>query len=133
MKTLPKIFLLMSISLTFYSCPTDDPLGTIYIGSFDNIWQVEGNDSYFFGIFRNGPANTTSGVLRGEEDHPDKGSTAMINGTFDGLKLEFTIPRNDGTETVTFEGTMVPKSETDHTIIRINLKSSDGENLTLIP
>ena len=56
----------------------------------------------------------------------------MTNGTFDGLDIEFTIPRNNGAEIVTFTGRMIPTSETDHAIIRIDLTTSEGESIVLI-
>lgn len=130
------------IYLTFYACgpepcdvPCDDSkpvLETIFYGIFDNEWEVEGTDDYIIGLFRDEDSqDTSSGVLQGHEDHPVHGFNSMINGTFDGLDLEFTIPRNEGAENVVFSGTMTPTSETDHNIIRIDLTTSENENLVL--
>ncbi|RMA64314.1 hypothetical protein [Ulvibacter antarcticus] len=136
MKTLAIVFkksvFAIVIGLLFFACKSDsgtEDIGTIFIGIFDNTWEVQGVDNYSFGIFRDGSIGTTSGILFGNEDHPNSGSIDMINGTFDGLNLAFTIPRTNGN--VVFTGVMTPTSETDHTIIRIDLSSSEGENLVL--
>ena len=128
------------IGMLFYGCdpesspgpdPGPGPLETIFFGIFDNEWEVEGVDNYFIGIFRDGAEDTSSGELRGFEDHPDLGFSDMVNGTFDGLDIEFTIARDDGANNVVFSGTMTPTSETDHNIIRIDLTTSENETLVL--
>lgn len=126
-----KSTMVLLISLLSACTDTLIPLDTIYIGSFDNTWNVVDIEGYEIGIFRDGPTNTTSGDLRGFEDHPEKGFTDMVSGSFNGLDINFTIPGNNGNKDVTFTGKMTPKSETVHDIIRINLTTSEGENLVL--
>ena len=53
-----KIIFSILLGLVVCSCAsdesTDDSLETIFIGIFDNTWEVQGVNDYFIGIFRDG-------------------------------------------------------------------------------
>ncbi len=146
MKTLTviqRLAYLLCIALIFTSCesegtldpgtdPEEEPSRTIFIGNFDNEWEVQGGNGHFIGIFRDEDSlDGSAGTLNGNEDHPVHGFSEMINGSFDGLDIQFTIARDDGASNVVFTGTMTPTSETDHQIIRMDLTTSDNEELVL--
>jgi hypothetical protein len=68
-----------------------------------------------------------SGVFEGEELHfsdPARDGTPL-SGSFDGLDIQFTIFRQNNMN-VKYTGKMIPVSETDHNIVRIELNSSEG-------
>lgn len=130
MKTLNLKKRSLIIIFVLVSCGSDDSLGTTYIPSYDAQWPDKGDSEHFIDL-RNDNPNSESGTLKGTELHFSDSSKDNIplTGTFKGLNIEFTIKRsanNPLTPDVKYTGTMVPVSETNHNIVTINLKSSEG-------
>lgn len=114
----------------------DDSSGTIYYALFDAEWPVKDDPDRKIDL-RSNNLNSESGTLTGKETIVkfDEVNSEFIReensitGSFKGLKIDITIAKAKGS--VKCSGTMVPVSETNHQIVKINLKSSSGEELIL--
>ena len=127
MKTLnsAKRSLMIIFAFLLVACGAETVLATIFIASFTALWKEDGHPEHTIFLNNSNP-DSESGKLLGNEDLNGVGSE--LAGTFDGLSIEFTIKRSANTppiKDVTYSGKMVPVSETDHKIVKINLKSTD--------
>lgn len=127
MKT--KVVLLAVATYAIMSCTTDGG-GTTFIPGFNATWAVE-NDSERQIDLQPDEYNKKvhSGVFNGDEILLQSGGGTIehpLSGSFEGLSIEFTIDREDE-GTVRYTGKMIPVSEMDHTIVRIELTSSEGD------
>lgn len=106
-----------------------DPSGTTFIPGFNATWAVENDSERQIDLQPDEDnKNVHSGVFNGDEILLQSGGGTIehpLSGSFEGLSIEFTIDREDE-GTVQYTGEMIPVSETDHTIIRIELNSSKG-------
>lgn len=112
--------------------------GTIFIPDFTATWPVEGDDNYRIGLqypgaLQNEDKPTHSGLIGDCEEEHDTDSERSgnpITGSFDGLDIKFTINRDNG-DVIHYEGEMIPVSETNHRIVRIELNSPQEGKLVL--
>jgi len=130
MKTMYKV---KKITIIFFAsfivaCGVETVAAIIFLPAFAADWPVVGDNDYEIELRPNDDnQGVVSGIFPGEERHfsdPDRDGN-VLNGSFAGLQIEFTIERPSGN--VQYTGTMVPVSETDHTITRIVLTSSEGD------
>lgn len=126
-----------SIIITFFSiivaCGAETVAAIVFIPAFAGPWPVEGFDDYSFSIQSDDEGKESGEIFGAEIDYPDdtNGLQNTLEGKFNGLDIEFTVTRDDNSK-VKFTGKMVPKSNEDHQIIRIDLNSPDGK-LVLVP
>ncbi|WP_086476337.1 hypothetical protein [Arenibacter amylolyticus] len=137
MKTL-NLFRIMIIAILVFACvgcSSSDGGGTVFIPGFNATWPVEGtNGEYRMDLQPNAAnRNVPSGVFNGEEQHDNDTirDGNPLSGSFNGLDIEFTVTRKNN-EKIQFKGKMIPVSETDHSITRINLNSPEGP-ISLVP
>jgi len=106
-----------------------------FIPTFNATWAVDGTDGAYRMDLQPNEANKNveSGVFNGEEQHDNNDDLDgnPLSGSFDGRSIEYTIQR-PGNKKVQFKGTMIPVSDDNQTIIRIDLSSSEG-NIVLVP
>lgn len=116
------------------ACGVETVAAIIFLPAFATTWPVENNEDYSVDSQPDeANKNVHSGIFEGEELHqtnPDLNGN-FLSGSFIGLDIEFTIERNNVPD-VQYIGKMVPISDTDHTIVRIVLNSSEG-SLVLAP
>lgn len=136
MKTLnsTKKPLVMLFAFLILSCGAETVLATIFIASFAGHWEEVGNVAHTISLNQDN-STVESGNFTGEEVL--NGVESKISGAYKGLTItNFTIKRsanNPTTPDAKYTGTMVPISETVHTIKEINLKSPDDpDNLYLV-
>lgn len=119
-------------------CSSDSGGGTTFIPAFNATWAVDGtNGVYRINLQPNeANQNVESGVFNGDEQHDndDNLDGNLLSGSFNGLDIVFTIVRDstDHSKDVQYKGKMIPISETNHSIIRIDLSSSEGA-IVLVP
>ena len=105
-----------------------ETLAIIFLPAFAADWPVIGDNDYEIELRPNtANQNVESGIFPGEERHfsdPERDGN-VLNGSFKGLDIEFTIERPTGN--VRYTGTMIPVSDTNHSITRIELTSSEGD------
>ena len=110
------------------ACGAETIAAIIFLPAFAATWPVVGDDEYRINLQPDGDnRNVPSGIFEGDEFHDsdqDRNDN-FLSGSFDGLRIEFTIERPSGN--VQYTGTMTPVSDTDHTITRIVLTSSEGD------
>ena len=110
------------------ACGAETVAAIIFLPAFAADWPVVGDNDYEIELRPNADnMNVESGIFPGEERHfsnPDRNEN-VLSGSFDGLYIEFTIQRLTGS--VQYTGRMIPVSDTDHTITRIELTSSEGD------
>ena len=131
--------LVLTMLACITSCSDSGGGGTIFIPDFTATWPVQGDDDYFIdlqypGDLQNEDKPTHSGLIGdcNEEHGTDSERNGNpITGSFDGLEIKFTINRKNG-DVIHYEGTMIPLSETDHTIIRIELNSEEEGTMVLV-
>ncbi|MBT8184161.1 MAG: hypothetical protein KJN76_04930 [Eudoraea sp.] len=130
MKTLYKVkkTVLILFAGLIIACGAETVAGIIFLPLFAADWPVVGDGDYEIEL-RPTEANqgVESGTFPGEERHfsdPDRNENALT-GSFHGLDIEFTIQRPGGS--VRYTGKMIPVSDTDHSIVRIELTSSEGD------
>lgn len=110
------------------------PAGGGFIPGFNATWGVEGNDDRQIDLQPDeANKNVPHGVFPGDEILIENDTTIKnpLSGSFNGLDIEFTIQRPNHSS-VQYKGKMQPISELDHTIIRIELTSPEG-NMVLVP
>ncbi|TMM58022.1 hypothetical protein FEE95_00935 [Maribacter algarum] len=124
-----KTLLIICCTILIVGCSSDPGGGTTFIPGFNATWQVEGDSDYKIDLQPNDDnKNVHMGVFDGDEIHNSKSElNNPLSGSFKGLEIEFTINREDPGPDVQYKGTMTPVSETDHTIVRIELSSSEGD------
>ena len=111
------------------ACGAETLAAIIFIPAFSATWPVENNNDYRIDLQPNeANKNVHSGIFEGEELHDTNLDLDgnFLSGSFKGLDIEFTIERNNGPD-VQYIGKMIPISDTDHTITRIELTSSEGD------
>jgi hypothetical protein len=119
-------------ALLILSCGAET-LALIFIPAFAATWNVEGDQDYRIDLQPdNNNKNVPAGVFEGEEIHDsnDDLNGNPLSGSFSGLDIEFTIQRDNHVE-IQYVGKMQTVSDTDHTVTRIVLHSSEG-SLVLI-
>ena len=126
MKQLKKIPLL-GLMVLLLGCGAETVAAIIFIPAFSATWPVEGDSEYFIDL-RNSDESEQSpaGGITGFEDHdsdPERQLNDLV-GSYNGLDIEFTIQREGGN--VQYVGKMIPISEENQSIIRIELNSSEG-------
>lgn len=99
--------------------------GTSFIPGFNATWPVQGDADRQIDLQPDeANKNVPHGVFNGKEIINDTIEN-QLSGSFNGLDIEFTIQRSDH-ESVQYTGRMIPISEIDHFIIRIELSSSEA-------
>lgn len=114
-------------------CSSDSGGGTTFISSFNATWPVEGDEDRQLDLQPDEDnLEKPMGVFEGEEILETENGQVRhpLEGKFNGLNIEFTITRDNDTK-VEYKGTMTPKSETNHFIIRIDLSSPQEGNIVL--
>lgn len=105
-----------------------EALALIFIPAFSATWPDANDPDHQIDLQPNDAnKNVESGVFEGQEIHfsdPDKDGNPL-SGSFDGLDIQFTIERPNNVK-IKYTGKMIPVSDTDHTIVKINLNSSEG-------
>ena len=105
-----------------------ETLAIVFIPAFAATWNVENNLDYRIDL-QPDEANkgVHAGVFEGQEEHDTNNdlNENPLSGSFDGLEIEFTIQRPNNVQ-VHYSGKMIPVSDEDHTIVRIELNSSEG-------
>ncbi len=121
--------------LLIAGCSSDAGGGTTFIPTFNATWAVEGTDGAYRMDLQPNEANKNveSGVFNGEEqnDNDDDLDNNPLSGSFNGLDIKYTIKR-DNHVNIEYKGKMIPISDENHSIIRIDLSSSEG-NIVLVP
>lgn len=110
-------------------CGSEDVGGGVtFIPTFNATWPVEGDEDRQIDL-QPDAANkgVEKGIFEGAEIlQTDSGEVQNpLEGSFDGLDIEFTITR-ESNEKIKYTGVMIPVSESDHQIVRIELHSSEG-------
>lgn len=128
MRTIYKVKKTMMILFACFTVACGaEAIALIFIPAFAADWPVVGDEDYEIELRPVGEnLNVASGVFPGEERHfsdPARNENPL-SGSFNGLNIEFTIQRPSGH--VQYTGRMIPVSDTDHSIIRIELTSSEG-------
>lgn len=133
MKTysLIKKTLVIIIASIILACGAETIAALVFIPAFAATWPDANDSEHRISLQPEGEnLGVESGIFDGDEQH-DSDNTRdgnKLEGSFNGLNIEFTIERlsnNDQDTTyVQFTGTMIPSSDEDHTITRINLNSS---------
>lgn len=123
-------------TLIMGACSSDSGAGGGgFIPTFNATWAVDGTDGAYRMDLQPNEANKNveSGVFNGEEQHDndDDLDGNPLSGSFNGLSIEYTIQRANH-NSVKYTGKMIPISDENHTIIRIDLSSSEG-NIVLVP
>ncbi len=122
-------------TLVMIGCSSDAGGGGAFIPTFNATWEVDGTDgSYRMDLQPNeANKNVESGVFNGEEQHDDDDDldNNPLSGSFNGLDIKYTIKR-DNHVNIEYKGKMIPISDENHSIIRIDLSSSEG-NIVLVP
>lgn len=96
-----------------------------FIPGFNATWPVQGDADRQIDLQPNeANKNVPHGVFNGKEIINDTINN-QLSGSFNGLDIEFTIQRANH-EQVQYTGRMIPVSEIDHFIVRIELSSSEG-------
>jgi len=116
--------LLIFFATILVGCSSSPPGGG-FIPGFNATWPVQGNANRQIDLQPNeANKNVPHGVFNGEEIINDTINNPL-SGSFNGLDIEFTIQRPNH-ESVQYTGRMIPISEIDHFIVRIELNSSEG-------
>ncbi|MGQ1786010.1 hypothetical protein [Saccharicrinis sp. GN24d3] len=119
---------LILLASVIMACGSETVIATVFIPAFAATWPVVGDENYEIDLQPDEDnKGVASGVFNGAEFHqtdPDRNGNDL-SGSFDGLDIEFTIVRPNGS--VRYTGKMIPVSDTDHTIVRIELTSSEGD------
>lgn len=118
-----------AMAFLLLGCGAETIAAIIFIPAFSATWPVQGDPEYFIDL-RNADQeeDVPSGPLTGFEDH-DSDPARQLNdlvGSFNGLDIEFTILRNNGQNPIKYTGKMIPVSDENHAIVRIELNSSEG-------
>ncbi|WP_282124454.1 hypothetical protein [Algibacter mikhailovii] len=136
MKTLKLIKRCTAVMLfsIIVACGAETVVALVFIPAFAAEWPVQGVEGYSIDL-QPDDANkgVPSGVFEGRElNHPTDPNRQdnLLEGSFNGLNIEFTIDRPNGN--IQYKGKMTPVSDEDHTIVRIDLNSSEGK-LVLSP
>ncbi|WP_149274916.1 hypothetical protein [Pareuzebyella sediminis] len=128
-----RIVLGILVVVTSIGCGSEDVGGGVtFIPTFNATWPVEGDEDRQISLQPNEDnKGVEKGIFEGAEIlQTDSGEVQNpLAGSFNGLNIEFTITRENNAK-VKYTGLMVPVSETDHQIVRIELHSSEG-NLAL--
>ena len=128
-----KKMLVVLLAFVLSGCGAET-LAIIFIPAFAATWNVEGDPEYRIDLQPNDDnKKVRRGVFPGDEFHDSDSdrNNNDLSGSFDQLDIEFTIQRPNNVK-IQYVGKMVPISDTDHTIVRIVLNSSEGP-LVLIP
>lgn len=125
-----KITFMALFTLLIMGCSSENGGGgTTFIPGFNATWAVENDSERQIDLQPNEENKEVhSGVFNGDEILLQSGGGSIkhpLSGSFEGLNIEFTIDRED-TGTVKYTGKMIPISETNHAIVRIELNSSEG-------
>lgn len=123
-----------SVVITFASiimaCGAETLAAIVFIPAFAATWP-DANDIEHRVNIQSDDEGKESGIIFGDEQHDsDSDKRGKLSGKFDGLNIEITIERPTGD--ITYIGKMIPTSDEDHQIIRIELSSSE-DNLILKP
>ncbi len=116
---------IFSLLLLMMSCGAESIL--LFIPAFSATWPAVGDQDYFIDLRNSDPTEMShEGTITGFEDRLVNNQNEIndLTGSYDGLEIEFTIERSSGN--VQYTGEMIPVSDEDHNIIRIELQSSEG-------
>lgn len=106
-----------------------------FIPTFNATWAVDGtNGAYRMDLQPNeANKNVEKGVFNGEEQHDNDDTLDgnPLSGSFNGRNIEYTIQRPENKQ-IKFSGKMIPISDENTQIIRIELSSSEG-SIVLVP
>lgn len=130
MKTLNlvKKSIVIAFASIIVGCGAETVAAIVFIPAFAATWP-DANDNEHRVNIQSNDEGKKSGIIFGDEQHDsDSDKTGNLTGKFDGLNIEITIERPTGD--ITYTGKMIPKSDEDHQIIRIELSSSE-DNLVL--
>lgn len=129
MKTLN--LLKKSIAIVFtgiiVACGAETLAAIVFIPAFAAEWPVVGDADHFIDLRPDDTKKVESDSFTGTEFHfsDNDRDNNPISGNFNGLNIEFTIERPTGN--ITYTGKMTPVSNENHTIIRIEVNSSEGK------
>ncbi|WP_418604229.1 hypothetical protein [Hwangdonia sp.] len=120
-----------SIVITFASiilaCGAETLAAIVFIPAFTAGWPVVGVPDYTINL-QSDDEGLESGIIFGDEsNHPTDADKQFntLDGSFNGLNIEFTINRPNDVK-MKYTGKMIPISDENHTIIRMELNSSEG-------
>lgn len=127
-KTVKKVIIMTLFSVVI-ACGAETVAAIVFIPAFAAEWPVVGVDGYSIDLQPDEEnKGVESGIFEGAElNHPTDPNREnnKLEGRFDGLNIEFTIFRSNGN--IKYSGKMTPVSDEDHTIIRIDLNSTEGK------
>ncbi|MEW4922910.1 hypothetical protein [Algibacter sp. 2305UL17-15] len=118
-----------SLVITFASiilaCGAETLAAIVFIPAFTATWP-DANDIEHRVNIQSDDEGKESGIIFGDEQHDsDSDKRGDLSGSFNGLNIEFTVERPTGD--IKFIGKMIPVSNEDHNITRIELNSSEGK------
>ncbi|HMB64400.1 MAG TPA: hypothetical protein VKN36_15075 [Eudoraea sp.] len=126
--------LITIFAVVIAACGAETVAAILFIPAFAATWNVENDNEYRIDLQPDeNNKNVPAGVFEGEEQHDSDSERDgnLITGTFSGLDIVFTIHRPQNVK-IQYVGKMQPVSDTDHSIVRIVLNSSEG-TLILVP
>jgi hypothetical protein len=125
MNSLKKTVIILFASF-IVACGAETVAALIFLPAFAATWPDVNDDEHFIDLRPVGEdGELESGAITGFESHDsDPNKEGDLTGKFNGLNIEFTVERPNGN--IKFTGKMTPISDTEHTITKIELTSSEG-------
>lgn len=127
MHSIKKALVITFLSL-IVACGAETVAAIVFIPAFTATWP-DANDSEHRLNIQSNDEGKESGIIFGDEQHDSNADKrGDLSGKFNGLNIEITIERPTGN--ITYTGKMIPTSDEDHQIIRMEFSSSE-DNLIL--